>query len=180
LPVESIIFGLTAFVVIAAAMMVVLNRHPMYSALYLVVTFLGLAVFYLQLHAPFLAAVQVIVYAGAIMVLFLFVIMLIGADKPMAGEDHLGVQKWLGGAFALVLISEIVYFLWGAQNSAPNARSYVPLIHSAADATASAPFGSVKALGSVLFSQYLFAFEATSVVLIIAMVGVVILAKKRL
>ncbi|MEO6908369.1 MAG: NADH-quinone oxidoreductase subunit J [Abditibacteriaceae bacterium] len=177
---DSIIFGLTAFVVIAAAMMVVLNRHPMYSALYLVVTFLGLAVFYLQLNAPFLAAVQVIVYAGAIMVLFLFVIMLIGADKTMAGEDHLGVQRWLGGAFAVVLIGEIAYFLAGAHSTTPIARSYVPLIHSAADKTLYAPFGSVQALGSALFSQYLFAFEATSVVLIIAMVGVVILAKKRL
>lgn len=180
MPVDSIIFGLTAFVVIAAAVMVVLNRHPVYSALYLVITFLGLAVFYLQLNAPFLAAVQVIVYAGAIMVLFLFVIMLIGADKPMAGEDHLGVQKWLGGVFALVLIGEIIYFLVGSQDTKALPRSYVGLIHSAGEATAFAPFGSVKALGSTLFSQYLFAFEVTSVVLIIAMVGVVILAKKRL
>lgn len=178
--VDSIIFSLTAFVVIAAAVMVVLNRHPIYSALYLVVTFLGLAVFYLQLHAPFLAAVQVIVYAGAIMVLFLFVIMLIGGDKPMAGEDHLGVQKWLGGVFALVLVGEIVYFMTGAHGTKPVARTAVPLIHAAGDAATTAPFGSVKALGSTLFSQYLFAFEATSVVLIIAMVGVVILAKKRL
>lgn len=152
----------------------------MYSALYLVVTFLGLAVFYLQLHAPFLAAVQVIVYAGAIMVLFLFVIMLIGGDKPLADEDHLGVQKWLGGVFSLVLIGEIIYFLWGANTTQANPRTYVALIHSAGEAATFAPFGSVKALGSTLFSQYLFAFEATSVVLIIAMVGVVILAKKRL
>ena len=180
MPVDSIIFGLTSFVVIAAAMMVVLNRHPMYSALYLVMTFLGLAVFYLQLHAPFLAAVQVIVYAGAIMVLFLFVIMLIGADKPLAGEDHLGVQRWLGGAFAVVLIGEIAYFLAGAHTTALNERSYVALIRSAADSVTYAPFGSVKALGSVLFSQYVFAFEAATVVLIIAMIGVVILAKKRL
>lgn len=162
--------------------MVVLNRHPIYSALYLVITFLGLAVFYLQLYAPFLAAVQVIVYAGAIMVLFLFVIMLVGGDRPMASEDHLGIQKWLGGVFAIALIAEITYLLAGAHGSTSTSatRASVPLIHSAGDAATTAPFGSVHALGSTLFSQYLFAFEATTIVLIIAMVGIVVLAKKKL
>jgi NADH-quinone oxidoreductase subunit J len=92
---DTIIFGVAAFLIVASAMMVVASRHPIHSALFLVLSFLGLAVIFFQLNAPFLAAVQVIVYAGAIMVLFLFVIMLLGEDKPLPGESRLGVQcRW--------------------------------------------------------------------------------------
>src|SRR4028119_2448513 len=91
--------------------MVVINTHPVHSALYLVLTFLGLSVFFFQLQAPFLAAVQVIVYAGAIMVLFLFVIMLLGEDKPLPSESRLGVQLPLGIVFALILAAQIGYMI---------------------------------------------------------------------
>lgn len=159
-------------------MMVVLSRHPIYSALFLVLTFLGLSVFFLLLQAPFLAAVQVIVYTGAIMVLFLFVIMLLGEDKPLPGERR-GFQLPVGIFFALVLVAEIVYVL-NAPTAAviSNEALTVPTLGGAAGQTV--PFGSAQALGSTLFTQYLFAFEATSVVLLIAMVGVVVLAKRRL
>lgn len=157
--------------------MVVVNRHPVHSALYLVLSFLGLSVFYLQLQAPFLAAVQVIVYAGAIMVLFLFVIMLLGEDKPLRGEQKLGAQKWLGPVFALVLAAELGYLMLRqpAQQIAGGVREQVPMIGGG-----TANFGSVAALGNTLFTNYVFAFEATSVVLLVAMIGVVVLAKKRL
>jgi len=155
--------------------MVVINRHPVHSALYLVLTFLGLSVFFLQLQAPFLAAVQVIVYAGAIMVLFLFVIMLLGEDKPLQGEQKLNAQKFLGPIFALLLVGEMGYLLFrGASGSAEAAPQLTAIGGETVD------FGSVKALGSTLFTNYVFAFEATSVVLLIAMIGVVVLAKKRL
>ena len=172
---DVLIFGIAAFLIVASALMVVITRHPIHSALYLVLTFLGLSVFYLQLQAPFLAAVQVIVYAGAIMVLFLFVIMLLGEDKSLPGESRLGAQKWLGPLFAMILAVEIGYMLVRQPASGAVTAPPVPVMGGH-----SAYFGSVTALGNTLFTNYVFAFEATSVVLLIAMIGVVVLAKKRL
>jgi NADH-quinone oxidoreductase subunit J len=177
---DQIVFAVASLLVVASALMVVINRHPVHSALYLVLTFLGLSVFFLQLQAPFLAAVQVIVYAGAIMVLFLFVIMLLGEDKPLTGGNKLGVQKWLGPVFALVIAGQIGYLLMrGAGTGGAGASGeQAPYVRIIGGETVS--FGSVKALGSNLFTNYVFAFEATSVVLLVAMIGVVVLAKKRL
>jgi len=175
--VETILFAITAFIVIASALMVVVSRHPIYSALYLVLTFLGLAGFYLQLSAAFIAAVQVIVYAGAIMVLFTFVIMLLGEDKPLEGEQHFGMQKWVGVLFAVCLIGELAYLLFrGSPSATSEALPRVAMIGS--DQTTN--FGSVQAIGTTLFTNYVFAFEATSIVLLIAMIGIVVLAKRRL
>lgn len=181
----SIVFGLTSLLVLVSALMVVVNRHPVYSALFLVLTFIGLSVFFLQLQAPFLAAVQVIVYAGAIMVLFLFVIMLLGEDKPLPGLSKLGPQVPLGIGIALLLVGILSYSIWKQPALAnENRPAPVTLVRSekqAADpAKDTAEFGSVKAIGNTLFTQYLFAFEATSIVLLVAMIGVVVLAKKRL
>jgi NADH-quinone oxidoreductase subunit J len=174
---DTLVFAVAAFLIIASAMMVVVNQHPIHSALCLVLTFLGLSIFFLQLHAPFIAAVQIIVYAGAIMVLFLFVIMLLGEDKPLKGENKLGLQLPLGILFAVILAAQIGYLLvQQPQLAPPSAPSPVLLI----DQVHTASFGSVQALGNTLYTDYLFAFEATSVVLLIAMVGVVVLAKKRL
>jgi NADH-quinone oxidoreductase subunit J len=172
---DTLLFGIAAFVIVASALMVVLNRNPVHSALYLVLTFLGLAVVFWQLSAPFLAAVQVIVYGGAIMVLFTFVIMLLGEDKPMKGESRLGMQLPLGAFFSVCLVGIITYMLVQQPAQAIERPGFVEIIGGE-----KVPFGSVKALGNTLFTQYLFAFEATSVVLLIAMVGVVVLAKKRL
>src|SRR4028119_921420 len=92
--------------------MVVINTHPVHSALYLVLTFLGLSVFFFQLQAPFLAFVQIIVYAGAIMVLFLFVIMLLGEDKPMPSEAKVGTQLLFGLPLAAIVGGLIAYTLF--------------------------------------------------------------------
>ncbi len=176
MPVETILFGVTAFIVVASALMVVLSSHPIHSALYLVLTFLGLAGFYLELSAAFIAAVQVIVYAGAIMVLFLFVIMLLGEDKPLEGEAGLGKHKWVGAVLSLVLIGIIGFGI--ARPHGPGDAHPGPVdVIGQAD---KADFGSVKAIGTTLFTDYVFAFEATSVILLIAMVGIVALAKRRL
>ena len=175
---DTVLFGFTSFLVLASALMVVVNRRPVHSALFLVLTFLGLAAFYLQLNASFIAAVQVIVYAGAIMVLFLFVIMLLGVDKPMEGESHLGISKWLGALFALGLVAELGFLLTRPIINAPN--SALSGIQVIGEPDKLYPFGSIKAVGNTLFTQYVFAFEATSVVLLIAMIGIVVLAKRRL
>ena len=170
--------------IVASALLVVLNRHPIYSALYLVLTFLGLSIFFLQLNAPFLAAVQVIVYAGAIMVLFLFVIMLLGEDKPLPGEASVTKQLPVVIVFALLMFGEVGYLLshqaTQTTNPADNPTPIVQIIAANGTITQDEPMGSVKAIGSTLFTDYLFAFEATSVVLLIAMIGVVVLAKKRI
>ena len=184
---DSLFFGLASLLVIASALMVVLTRHPVYSALFLVLTFIGLSAFFLQLGAPFLAAVQVIVYAGAIMVLFVFVIMLLGEDKPMASEQSRGAHLPLGIIFGLLTTMMLGYLMTNpAQLKVPQGQP--PKVHTlvSADATdaekaaAYAEFGSVRAIGNTLFTDYLFAFEATSIVLLVAMVGVIVLAKKRL
>lgn len=162
--------------------MVVLNRHPIYSALFLVLTFVGQSLFYLQLEAPFLAAVQVIVYAGAIMVLFVFVIMLLGEDKPIAGEQRLRIPAPVGIALALLLMGGIGYAALHSSGESFSPLPKVALVGTAEQAgnPVMADFGSVQAIGNTLFTDYLFAFEATSIVLLVAMVGVVVLAKRRL
>lgn len=162
-------------------MMVVIARHPIYSALFLVLTFIGQSLFYLQLQAPFLAAVQVIVYAGAIMVLFVFVIMLLGEDKPMRGEQHVRVPTVIGIAFCVFLIAEIGWMI-GNQGNLPASHTVAPVtvVSMAGQTGETVEFGSVKAIGNTLFTDYLFAFEATSIVLLVAMIGVVVLAKRRL
>jgi len=179
--VDILLFGFTAFLVIASALMVIVNRHPVHSALFLVLTFLGLAGFYLQLNAPFIAAVQVIVYAGAIMVLFVFVIMLLGVDPESSGEKHLGISPWLGATFALGLLLELGFLVTRPlQAGEGSTLPYIKTIASAGETGQTVPFGSIKAVGNTLFTQYVFAFEATSVVLLIAMIGIVVLAKRRL
>ena len=179
---DSLVFGIATLLVIASALMVVLTRHPVYSALFLVLTFGGLSVFFLQLGAPFLAAVQVIVYAGAIMVLFVFVIMLLGEDKPMASESGGGARLPLGVIFGLVMVLMLGYMM-SNPSQLPTPQGKLPRVATLAPAgeqSIMAEFGSVRAIGNTLFTDYLFAFEATSVVLLVAMVGVVVLAKKRL
>jgi NADH-quinone oxidoreductase subunit J len=155
--------------------MVVVNRHPVHSALYLVLTFFGLSLFYLQLHAPFLAVVQIIVYAGAIMVLFMFVIMLLGEDKVLPTERSIGVTwPFIVGA-VLIVAAQIGYLISRNPRAPLSPARDITIIGGTQES-----FGSVKALGNTLFTDYLFAFEATSVILLVAMVGVVVLAKKKL
>jgi NADH-quinone oxidoreductase subunit J len=103
--------------------------------------------------------------------------MLLGEDKPLPGEAKFGMQKWLGALFALCLVLEIGYLvLRSAPASTPGVMPRVAIVGS----TETTNFGSVKAIGTTLFTDYIFAFEATSVVLLIAMIGIVALAKRRL
>jgi NADH-quinone oxidoreductase subunit J len=168
---ELVVFILAGAVVLTGALGVVLRKHPVHAALSLVQTLFGIAVLFIAQEAHFLAAVQVIVYAGAIVVLFLFVIMLLGVDRaedlrsePLAGQRPMAA---IAGLAALGLI--LVAVLAGAR-SATGIRT----------ATEPAAVGeeNVNALARSLFSDYVFAFEVTSVLLVIAVVGAVILARK--
>jgi len=165
-----LLFAILATVAIVAALGVVLNRNPLHSALFLVVNFFSLAVMYLMLNAEFLAVVQVIVYAGAIMVLFLFVIMLLNVRGEEHLHDRLRKQKPLAVLFSLALLLETVLvlrsnFITGVPGEFPPERVN--------------EIGQVQAIGGVLFTDYLFPFEVTSVLLLVAIVGAIYLAKRR-
>ena len=162
--VNLVLFLILATVAVIAALGMLLSRNAVYSALFLVLNFATVAVFYLLLGAPFIAITQVTVYAGAIMVLFLFVIMLLGAD-PLPEGKELPWQKPLAVVLALILAVEGV-FLIVTQKAAGVISAPV------ADA------GNPKDVGELLFSQYLLPFEVTSVLLLVAMVGAIVLTNK--
>jgi NADH-quinone oxidoreductase subunit J len=164
-----IAFLVIALVAIAAAGSVVLNRNAVHSALFLVINLFCVAVLYLSLNADFLAIVQIIVYAGAIVVLFLFVITLL---NPAAREAPSPIQNqgWLAGLFAVVLLVVAGATIWTG-----TAALGLP-----ADAPTWPSTDNVHAIGTLLYSQYLFPFEVTSLLLLVAIVGATVLAKRRL
>lgn len=166
---DLILFLVLALVAIATALGMLLSRNAIYSALFLVLNFVTVAIFYLLLGAPFIAMAQVTVYAGAIMVLFLFVIMLLGAEK-LAKSDVLPWQKPLAGILAFILVAEASYIL--LTRARPGGSVLPP------DASVNA-MENIRQLGMSLFSQYLLPFEVTSILLLVAMVGAIVLTKKE-
>jgi NADH-quinone oxidoreductase subunit J len=167
--VEAVVFVIAAAIVLLGALGVIVRPHPVHAALSLVLTLFGIAVLFVAQNADFLAAVQVIVYAGAIVVLFLFVIMLLGVDRA----ENLRIEPFrlqrpaalvTGAALFALLVVAIVQGEITGQKSATD-----PL--SGGDA-------NVVILARSLFSDYVFAFEVTSVLLVIAVIGTVILARR--
>jgi len=166
--VEQYIFWPTAVVSLVSAFFVLITPNAVHSALALVVNFFTLAVFYILLEAHFLAAVQVIVYAGAIMVLFLFVIMLLGVDREEKLDESIPWQRPLAYLFGAGLAGMTVYTVRAAFQT----TSFSGL--KAANAS-----GNVTGIGRLLFTKYLFPFEVTSLLLIIAAIGAMVIAKRR-
>lgn len=160
---EAILFLAVGGVALAAAVAMVLTRNMVYSALYMVIIFLATALIYLIYQAPVIAMLQIAVYAGGIMVLFLFVIMLIGAEK-MAHTENLRSQRFMAYGLAALLVAEAAYLAF-AQLSLPH------------PANPSAEFGGPRAVGLSLFNQYLLPFEVTSVLLLVAMIGAIVLTR---
>lgn len=163
---NPILFLILAVIAVGSALGMLLSRNAIYSALFLVLNFVTIAVFYLVLNAPFIAMVQITVYAGAIMVLFLFVIMLLGAER-LGGVGAVRDWEWataafLGAALVLVFILEMV-------------------LGKGVGGTETAMFidSSPTALGLRLFEAYVFPFELTGVLLLIAMIGVVVLGRTK-
>jgi len=164
---QFILFLILALVAIASALGMLISRSAIYSALFLVLNFATVAVFFLLLNAPFIAVSQVSVYAGAIMILFLFVIMLLGAEQT-GRTQTLRWQRPLAITLAVVLLLEAGYIIMGQ-------RGVVPLV-----ATELPPgFGSPAQVGLELFSSYLLPFEVTSVLLLVAMIGAIVLTKSE-
>jgi NADH-quinone oxidoreductase subunit J len=164
------VFAIAAALTVGAGLLVVTQRNPIYSAISMLVCFLGLAVIYLRLLAPFLAAIHVLVYTGAILVLFLFVIMLLNLKpEELGGEYPLKVRGFIAamcaGLFALIALP-----LWQDQRKFPDPPA--PTEHGA--------FGSVEQVGHALFVDYALPFELISVLIMVAVFGGVLLAKKKL
>jgi NADH-quinone oxidoreductase subunit J len=166
---DLIFFFLLSLIAVATALGMLLSRNAIYSALFLVLNFITVAVFYLLLGAPFIAMAQITVYAGAIMVLFLFVIMLLGAES-LPEAQVLPWQKPLAGLLAVALAIESTFiFLTRAR---PIGDVTQP------DASVNT-VTNLRALGESLFTDYLLPFEVTSILLLVAMLGAIVLIRKE-
>ncbi|MCX6033744.1 MAG: NADH-quinone oxidoreductase subunit J [Chloroflexi bacterium] len=164
-----ILFIVLAAVAVASAIGLLVSRNTVYAALFLVLNFATVAVFYLLLGAPFIALAQVTIYAGAIMVLFLFVIMLLGADKLPRGQV-LPWQRPMAIVLAAVLLAEAGLLLFQRLKLTAGLANPEVSVNTTQ---------ALQTLGLALFSQYLLPFEVTSVLLLVAMVGVIVLTKKE-
>jgi NADH-quinone oxidoreductase subunit J len=162
-----LVFVILALVAVASALAMLFSRNPVYCTLFLIINFCTIAVFYLILSAPFLAMAQITVYAGAIMVLFLFVIMLLGGEGLPPGTT-IRWQRPLAVVLGLGLLTEVIYVLVTAGKALP-----------AMSQTLSASFGNPADIGNVLFDQYLLPFEVTSILLLIAMIGAIVLTQSE-
>jgi NADH-quinone oxidoreductase subunit J len=169
--IETALFVVLAVATVVAAILVILQRNPVNSAIFLIVTFFCLAGIYLLLQAEFVAIIQVLVYAGAIMVLFLFVIMLLNLEKEQKLVATHRLQKIVGVLLGAILLFQIgVIFksalLEGAKGNFPAERV--------------AAAGNTQVVARLLFTDFLLPFEITSVLLLVAIVGAIVLAKREI
>ena len=167
-----VLFYLFAGIAVVASLLVIAQRNPIYSVLFLIASFGALSALYVLLEAPFVAMIQIIVYAGAIMVLFLFVVMLLNAPHEDTEEDlergrlpAPGRVRAFGALLALALVGQLIWVVLGSRRA--------PV------AFAGEAVSSVAAIGRVLFTEYAFPFEVTSVLILVALVGAVVLARRE-
>ena len=171
---NAVIFFIFAASTLVGAGGVVLARNPVHSALFLVQTLLSVAVLFLLQDAELLAAVQVIVYAGAIVVLFLFVIMLIGVDRREALTETLRFQRPIAVALGAIVLAEIIFLTGHTWATGAATQSGVPITGS----TSSGDLGNnIQRVARVLFTDFLWPFELTALLLVVAVVGSVVLAR---
>jgi NADH-quinone oxidoreductase subunit J len=153
---------------IVASLLVITRKNPIHSALFLVLTFLCVSVLYLLLYQQFMFIIQIFVYAGAIVMLIVFVLMLLDLEEELRSGLKLFYSKVIGGMLAVLFLFGIIYSVV-AKSPTGKVGSYTPDKVS----------GNVKAVGEILLTQYLFPFEIVSVLLAVAIIGAVILSKKR-
>jgi NADH-quinone oxidoreductase subunit J len=170
-PLDNVVFWVFAPISIGSAIAMLLQRNAVHAALFLIVNFFTIAVFYLVLGAPFLFAVQIIVYAGAIMVLFLFVIMLLGVDREERLAERLPWQRPAAILLGIGVVAEIAAAVRAGIGLATRAPAGF-------DETVNRG-GNPAALSRVLFRAYFFPFEVTSVLLIVAAIAAMVLAHRR-
>ena len=167
---DAVVFFVCAAAVIIGALGVIAGRNPVHSALFLLLTLVSVAVLYLQQHAALVAAVQIVVYASAIVVLFLFVITLLGVDKQEAPDDAHPVQRVAAVVLGVLALTGILVLVHG--------NRWVTGAHSTRGALGAADSGNVETLAKSLFTDFVWAFEMTAVLLVIAVVGSVVLARR--
>ncbi len=172
--VEHFLFGAVFVVALGSSIAMLFTPNAVHTALFLVVTQVALAVAFLLQGAFFIAAIQIILYAGAIMVLFLFVIMLLGVDRRELLNDPLPGQRPLAVGLGAVLAAEILYVAYRGVDVAITGAGGGP----GALTDLNRDPGNVEAIARVLFGTYLLPFEATSVLLVVAIVGVMVLARR--
>jgi NADH-quinone oxidoreductase subunit J len=165
-----LLFSIFAILAVAAAINLLVQRHPINSALSLIVVMGSLAVEYLLLGAEFVAAIQVIVYAGAIMVLFLFVIMLLDVRRTEVTASRVKLQKPLGILLGVAFFLETVLVLRSSAVKEMARQATTPV---------DAEFGTAVALGRALFTHYAFPLQLAAILLFVALIGAVVLAKRR-
>ena len=170
MPLDNVVFWVFAPISVASAIAMLVQRNAVHAALFLVVNFFCIAIFYLLLGAPFLFAVQIIVYAGAIMVLFLFVIMLLGVERSEDLRERLIAQRPLAIALGVGFAAEVFFAVRAAVGLGTKAPADF--------ATVNRP-GNPQALARVLFRSYFVPFEATSILLIVAAIAAMVLATRR-
>jgi NADH-quinone oxidoreductase subunit J len=169
---DALYFWILAATTVIASVLVVGQRNPMYSVVLLIVSFCALSGLYVLLGAPFVAAIQIIIYAGAIMVLFLFVVMLLNVpteDPPTGYHARLfggAGPRRVGAVLSLLFVVQLAWALRQLQGAPLPSRAVQPS-------------SDVESIGLKLFTDYAFAFEATSVIILVAMVGAIVLAKKE-
>jgi NADH-quinone oxidoreductase subunit J len=172
---ETLVFYALAALAVGASALVIGQRNPMYSVLLLIASFGALAGLFIQLDAPFVAMAQIIIYAGAIMVLFLFVVMLLNAPQEDAAEwdrTHPLRQPGMARAGTLLGLLLVVQLGWALLRASE-------LDAPVAAGGEAAALSSVREVGRILFTDYMFAFEATSILILVAMVGAVVLARRE-
>ena len=170
MPLDNVVFWVFAPIAIGSAVGMLMMRNVVHAALFLVLNFGCIAVMYLLLDAPFLFAVQIIVYAGAIMVLFLFVIMLLGVDRTDVRTERLFLQRPLAIVLAAAFLLEIGMAVRAGVGFATKAPDGFDALQ---------PLGNAQAVADVLFRQYFFPFEVTSILLIVAAIAAMVLAQRR-
>lgn len=166
---DLVVFYLFALIAVIAALGMVALRNPVHSAVSLAAVFVSLAAMYVLLSAPFIAVAQVMIYAGAILILFVFVIMLLspGVDQ---GQGALTGQRGWAALFGAALVIEMILVL-GTATLAPSRGEFTP--------ERIAQIGNVQAVGAQLFTTYLLPFEITSMLLLVAIVGVIVMTKRQ-
>jgi NADH-quinone oxidoreductase subunit J len=167
---ELAIFLALAIIAVVSAVNILIQRHPIYGALSLILTFGALAGIYLQMQAEFIAVMQVVVYTGAIMVLFVFVIMLLNVGAEERSTERLRWVKLFAVPLAIVLIAELGLIVFRSFTS-----EAIPVGTPSVNVTA-----NTQLIGKLLYTQYALPFEVTSVLLLVAIVGAIVMAKKEL
>lgn len=170
--IETVLFYFFAGAAVISALMLVMRKNPVTSAVSLIITFISFAGLYILLNAHFIAAIQILVYAGAIMVLFLFVIMLLDLKREEDFLSMLKAQKFFGIALAVIVLAEVF-----AAISSINGMLLTRGIYSAENIVGAG--GNTKVIGRLLFTDFILPFEVTSILLLVAIIGAVYLGKKE-